>query len=138
MRKYALIIITSIILFSCSTENSDENPSHQPLIVTNISFDTSEREAIKQIVFTFNQNVAVIGAVPSNNQINSVSISNDLDRSCTWRFVTLNQMACELNERLKYLTTYEIAIDKSFTALDINLSQRKTVNISTPVPPVRI
>ncbi len=104
MRKYALIIITSIILFSCATENSDENPSHQPLIVTNISFDTTKNEAIKQIVFTFNQNVAVIGAVPSNNQVNSVSISNDLDKSCTWRFVTLNQMACELNERLKYLT----------------------------------
>ena len=80
MRKYALIIITSIILFSCASENSDENPSHQPLIVTNISFDTSKNEVVKQIVFTFNQNVAVIGAVPSNNQINSVSISKDLDK----------------------------------------------------------
>jgi uncharacterized protein YfaS (alpha-2-macroglobulin family) len=138
MRKYAIIFITSIILFSCASENSDENSNDQPLTVTNISFDTSKSESIKQIVFTFNQNVAVIGAVPSNNQINSVSISNGLDKSCTWRFVTLNQMACELSERLKYLSKYEITISKSFTALANNLSKRKTVNISTPVPPVRI
>jgi len=138
MRKYALIIITCIILFSCASENSDENSNDQPLTVTNLSFDTSKSESIKQIVFTFNQNVAVIGAVPSNTQINSVSISNGLDNSCIWRFVTLKQMACELNERLKYLTTYEIAIDKSFTALGKNLSQPKAVNISTPVAPVRI
>jgi hypothetical protein len=108
------------------------------VFVTNINFDTSESESIKQIVFTFNQNVAVIGAVPSNNQIKSVSISNGLDKSCTWRFVTLNQMACELNERLKYLSKYKLTIKKSFTALGNNLSQSKTVNISTPVPPVRI
>ncbi len=138
MRKYVLIIITSIILFSCASENSDKNSNYEPLLIDKISFDSSNKEAIKQIVFTFNQNVAAIGAVPSNNQINSVSISYDLDNSCTWRFVTLNQMACELNERLKYLSKYEITINKSFNALGHNLSQSKSVNISTPIPPVRI
>lgn len=48
------------------------------------------------------------------------------------------QIACELNDRLKYLSKYEIIINKSFNALGNHLSQSMAVNISTPVPPVRI
>lgn len=47
MRKYVLIFITSIILFSCASENSDKNPSDEPLLVNKISFDTAKKEAIK-------------------------------------------------------------------------------------------
>jgi hypothetical protein len=138
MRNYILILISCFLLTSCANENTKELLSNEPLLVNKIGFDTSKTEAIKQIVFTFNQKVAVLGAVPNNAQINAVSISNNLEKSCTWRFVTLNQMACELSERLKYLTEYKVSIDESFTALGNSLSKQKMVNVNTPMPPFRI
>ncbi|MDP7592124.1 MAG: MG2 domain-containing protein, partial [Litorilituus sp.] len=138
MRSYALILIISFILCSCTGKDREENSNSKALLVNKISVDTTKSEAIKQIVFTFNQQVALLGAVPSQSQINAVSISHGLNKRCTWRFVTLKQMACELNERLSYLTTYKITISNSFKALEQQLAQQKTVNISTPVPPISI
>ena len=138
MRKYILILLFSFVLLSCANEKSIDGSINELLLVEKISFDTAEKEFIKQIVFTFNQKVAITGAVPSASQISAVSISNGIEKSCTWRFVTLNQMACELTERLKYLSKYEISIGKSFSALDKVLSQEETVSLSTPMPPIRI
>lgn len=138
MRKHILTLFFSFILLSCASENSTDGPINKALLVEDISFDTAEKEFIKQVVFTFNQKVAITGAVPNASQISAISISNAIKKICTWRFVTLNQMACELTERLKYLSKYEISIDESFSALGKELSKGKTVSISTPVPPIRI
>ena len=47
-------------------------------------------------------------------------------------------MACELSERLKFLTEYKVSIDESFTALGNGLFKNKAVTIKTPIPPFRI
>lgn len=135
MYKLILLLTVSLLINGCANDSSS---STEPLRVEKIGFDSNKSIAIKQIVFEFNQDVAVLGAVPTRNQISSVSISNNLHQKCNWRFINLDKLSCELDERLKYLTNYSVEIDSQFIALGKKLTEGKSVSIATKLPTFRV
>lgn len=135
MYKFILLLTVSLFVNGCANDSSSNT---EPLRVEKIGFDSNKSIAVKQIVFEFNQDVAVLGAVPTRNQISAVNISNNLHQKCNWRFINLDKLSCELDERLKYLTNYSVAIDSSFTALGKKLTKGKSVSIATKLPAFRV
>ena len=131
MRNLALFIFILFISTACSN-NKKQIP--QPLLVESIHVDSKQNKQIKQIVFEFNQDIAILGSVPTQAQTKAIQLSSGLNKSCNWRFINLNKLACELNNRLEYLTEYLVSIDTSFVALGKTLSTEKSIVIKTELP----
>ena len=134
MPRFNCVYLFLICCLTISTISLKANSAEEPLLVREIRFDNENVIAIKQIVFEFNQNVAILGAVPGRAQIAAVSISNGLQQQCIWRFINLDKLACELKDTFKYLTAYDIRIDTSFTALGKSLESAAQRSLRTGLP----
>lgn len=134
MSRFNCVYLFLICCLAISTVSLQAHSAEEPLLVQEIRFDNENVIAIKQIVFEFNQNVAILGAVPGQAQIAAVSISNDLHQQCIWRFINLDKLACELKDSFKYLTAYDIRIDTSFTALGKPLETAAQRSLRTGLP----
>jgi len=133
MFKFVGFIIASLLLSSCSADN-DSIPRVTPLLIEKVTTDSHKNALIKQINIKFNQGVAIVGAIPSKTQIDSISISHDLKDQCQWRFIQLNTLSCDLKTRLMYMADYHITVDSTFNALGHSLSQTFNKIIATQAP----
>lgn len=131
MFKLFVTLALIVLVNACS---SDEVEDSKALIVKSVTFDNENSQNIQQIVIEFNQDVAVLGAIPTKAQINAVTISPDSKEVCSWRFINLNKLSCELKSKLQFLTQYNIQVDKTFSAFGKTLSEAKTVSIETGLP----
>ena len=143
MHQYFPKAITILyLLISLCAFQTYAHSSAPSLQLNNISFDNENSNNIKQIVFVFNQDIAILGAIPSQAQINSVNMSHGVSTQCGWRFVKLNMLACELREALPLFANIHISMKDSFQGLnaqlDTNESAVTTAIISTSLPNIRL
>lgn len=143
MRQYFYKTVALVCLFIASQAYGLQTQVLETsLLLNSISVDDSNPDDIKQIVFTFNQNVAILGAVPSQKQIDSVTMSHGLSESCRWRFVKLNMLACELGEALPSFVKVDISLEDSFSGLkqqvDLPNSKVSAKTITTSLPKMRL
>ncbi len=131
-----LCIFICALLLGCTFKQISTKTALQAssLEVKSIAFNDGKTKQLPQIVISFNQDVAILGAVPSPDQIDAVSISHDLKPLCLWRFVTLDQLACELNGGTKYLTEYQVSVNKGFSGMAKELQKTTTASFTVPLP----
>ena len=137
MIRLVSVFILATLLAACVQTQSEKS---EPLNVTDIKINTSNTRFnhVRQVLFEFNQDIAILGAVPSPEQTNAINISQNLHQQCQWRFVALNKLACELDTGLDFLSQYTITIDESFVALGNKLEQSTSKQISTGAPTFRV
>jgi len=131
MFKYVWLICVSVVLSACVFQTQTQKP---PLLVDKITTDNDNESLIKQINIKFNQDIAIVGAIPTQAQIDSIIMSHELNKQCQWRFIQLNILSCDLKARLKFMTDYHITVNATFSAFGQLLSQKFDDLISTPVP----
>ena len=136
MFKFIGFIVVSLLLSSCVEEERIIKGSS--LLVEKITTDTNEAALIKQINIKFNQDIAIVGAIPNNDQIDSISMSHDLKTQCQWRFIQLNTLSCDLKTRLTLMTDYHITVESTFTALSKPLHQAVNKTITTSIPSLNL
>jgi len=134
MFKCVWLICVSVVLSACVFQTQTQKP---PLLVDKITTDNNNESLIKQINIKFNQDIAIVGAVPTQAQVDAVTISHQLHQQCQWRFIKLNTLSCDLKTRLKFMTDYQIFVDSTFRALDKPLGSTFRHIISTPVPDIQ-
>jgi len=136
--KLSICLVLLFLTSACSNEVNEA----RSLQLKQIAFDSTNPNQVKQISFKFNQNIAYLGSTPSQAQINAVSMPLSLKSLCTWRFVQLDILACELNGPLQAFSTYPISIDASFSALGKNLSlaqsERSSAELLTSFPSLHL
>lgn len=116
--------------------------NNSALQLNRIGFDNANPNQIRQISFSFNQDIALLGSTPSLAQINAINMPALLKSDCAWRFVKLSVLACELSSPIRPFTEFRISIDDSFTALGKKLalegSVQNTALIRTSLPPINV
>lgn len=138
----AIAITCLFIVFQSYAIPAHAQSQSPSLQLNNISFNAENSGEINQIVFAFNQNIAILGALPSQSQINSVIMSHGLSQYCRWRFVKLSMLACELSEALPLFIEVDISLNDSFYGLNkqIDLLNSKVTasKIVTELPEMRL
>ncbi len=129
-------MLLCLLLFAISSCLHISKHDNLPLLVSNVSThtNTGNSEHINQIAFHFNQNIAIVGSIPSLAQIRAIQLPQQLSQLCRWRFANLKVLSCELREPLRPLTSYDITLTTKFTANGKALSQAYSHSIKTPLP----
>ena len=135
MLKSLSVLLCCLCLTACVFTNDEAT---KPLLVDKITTDTYDNKNIKQINIRFNQDIAILGAVPTAQQIQAVNFSHNLNEQCQWRFIQLDTLSCDLQTSLKYMTHYQVSIDESFSALGSSLTEKASLMLSTPIPEIRL
>lgn len=139
MLKSLSVLLCCLCLTACvfSSGEQVDKPQEQ-LLVEKITTDAAENKDIRQINIHFNRDIALLGSVPTAQQVQAVKLSHSLNQQCQWRFIQLNILSCDLKTSLKYMTHYQVSIDDSFSALGKTLAEPASLTLSTPVPKISI
>ncbi len=122
------VYISSCQQWSSAHNKQQANTNDLPLHIVDIRTDVTNTRQINQIIFEFNQNVAIAGDVPTNDQLSAIEMSHNLAKLCHWRFATLNALTCELTESLAHFTHYHVNITSEFRALNKSLNKDKNTS----------
>lgn len=139
MLKSLSVLLCCLCLTACvfSSGEQVDKPQEQ-LLVEKITTDAAENKDIRQINIHFNRDIALLGSVPTAQQVQAVKLSHSLNQQCQWRFIQLNILSCDLKTSLKYMTHYQVSIDDSFSALGKTLAEPASLTLSTPVPEMEL
>ncbi|NQZ09292.1 MAG: hypothetical protein HRT35_19210, partial [Algicola sp.] len=128
-----LVLLLAGLLAGCQSALETTPQTTAPLQLESISVDDDGRQNINQIVFRFNQAVAIPGAVPSAAQVGTITIQNAQSPNCRWRFIDSQRLACELKTPLNPASVYFIKV-KAFPGFDGAKSNTLSKTIKTPFP----
>ncbi|RTE85838.1 MULTISPECIES: MG2 domain-containing protein [Gammaproteobacteria] len=95
------------------------------------STNSLENRDISQFVWTFEEDLGLIGGHPTSDQINHLNIRGENFPGCNWRYIGTKSIACELQDHLPLNSEFTVTVQAGFPTLNSTLGSSVSNNIRT-------